>query len=40
VRLSRAQGAHFVDDDRHAGAGNLPSGFRASEAAADDMNGF
>ena len=31
--------AHFVEDHGDAGAGQLPGGFRAGEAAADDVNG-
>ena len=34
-----AHAAHLVQDDRHAGRGDLPSGFAAGEAAADDMDG-
>ena len=33
-------GPHLVQHDRHAGAGDLPGGFRAGEAAANDVNGL
>ena len=39
VRLGLADGAHLVQDNRHAGRGDLPSGFAAGETAADDMDG-
>ena len=31
--------AHFVQDDRHARLGDLPSGFRTGKSAADNVNG-
>src|SRR5262245_9916451 len=31
--------AHFVQDDAHPGAGDLPGSLAAGESAADDMNG-
>ena len=39
VSVGAAHRAHLVQDDGHAGLGDLPSGFRAGEAAADDMDG-
>jgi len=39
VRWSRvAAPAHFAEPDAQARLGELPRGFRASEAAADDMD--
>ena len=32
--------AHLVENDRDAGLGDLPGGFRAGEARADDVHGF
>ena len=40
VRLGAAHGAHLVQDDGHAGLCRLPGGFRAGEAAADDVDGL
>ena len=40
VRIGAANGAHFVQDDGNAGLGRLPCGFRAGEAAADDVDGI
>ena len=40
VRLGAAHRAHFVQHDRHAGFGDLPCGFRAGKAAADDVDGL
>ena len=40
VGVGAAHRAHFVQDDRHAGLGRLPGGFRAGEAAADDVDGL
>ena len=40
VRIGAAHRAHLVQDDRHAGLGRLPGGFRAGEAAADDVDGL
>ena len=40
VRGGRAQRPHLVQHDRHAGLRQLPGGFRAGEAAADDVDGF
>ncbi len=39
VGIRAAHAAHFVQDDRHAGVGDLPGGFRAGKAAADDVDG-
>ena len=39
VGLGRALRAHLVQDDRNAGLGDLPGGFAAGEAAADDVDG-
>src|SRR3954454_10534898 len=39
VSLRAAHGPHLVEDDRHAGIGDLPRGFRTREAAADDVDG-
>jgi hypothetical protein len=39
VRLGAAQGPHLVQHHGQAGLGDLPGGFRAGEAAADDVNG-
>ncbi len=38
--LGHPIGAHLVQDDADAGFGDLPGGFRAGEARADDMHGF
>ncbi|MNL40506.1 hypothetical protein D3C87_1628600 [compost metagenome] len=40
VGLDARHAAHFVQDDGHAGLGDLPGGFGTGEAAADDVNGF
>ena len=40
VRLGHVEAAHLVQDDGHAGLGQLPGGLRAGKAAADDMDGF
>ena len=40
VRLGHPVGAHLVQDDADAGIGDLPGGFGAGEAGADDMHGF
>ena len=40
VRLGHPDRAHFVQDHRNAGAGDLPGRFRAGEAAADNVDGF
>jgi hypothetical protein len=37
VRIGAAHGPHLVQDDRQAAPGDLPGGFRAGQAAADDM---
>lgn len=34
-----ADRAHFVEDDRDAGSGNLPGCFGARQASADDVDG-
>ena len=39
VRLGHPQRAHLVQDDANARIGDLPGGFRAGEAAANDMDG-
>jgi hypothetical protein len=39
VRGGHDRRSHFVQHDRHAGLRQLPGGFRASEAAADYVNG-
>ena len=38
VGVGAAHRAHLVQDDGHAGLGDLPGGFRAGEPAADDVN--
>jgi hypothetical protein len=38
VRLGLAHRAHLVERHGHAGLGELPGGFAAGEAAADDMH--
>jgi hypothetical protein len=40
VRVGAARGTHFVKNATGAGFGDLPGGFAAGEAAADDVNGF
>src|SRR5262245_167185 len=40
VGLGHPGRAHFVEDDAHPGAGNLPGSLAAGESAADDMNGL
>src|SRR5690606_26512104 len=40
VRVGAFDPAHLVENDLGAGFGGLPGGFRASKAAADDMNWF
>ncbi|GAB4237277.1 MAG: hypothetical protein Kow0032_22940 [Methyloligellaceae bacterium] len=40
MRLRHPHGAHFMQDDRYSGIGNLPSGFGTGEAASDHMNVF
>ena len=40
MRLGHPLGAHLVQHDGDAGIGDLPGGFRAGEARADDMDGF
>ena len=40
VGIGAAHRAHLMQDDRHAGLGRLPCGFRTGEAAADDMDGL
>ena len=40
VRGGRAQRPHFMQLDRDAGLRQLPGGFRAGEAAADDVDRF
>ena len=40
VGVGAANRAHLVQHDRNAGLGDLPGGFGAGEAAADDMDGF
>ncbi len=39
VGLGHADRAHFMEDDRDAGFGDLPGGFTAGKAAADNMDG-
>lgn len=39
VRVSAAHAAHLMQDDRYAGFGDLPGGFRSGKAAADDVDG-
>ena len=39
VRLGHPLGAHLMQHDGDAGIGDLPGGFRAGEARADDMDG-
>ena len=39
MRPRLADGTHFVEDDGEARAGNLPCGFAACQACADDMDG-
>ncbi|MNX74228.1 hypothetical protein D3C86_1056610 [compost metagenome] len=38
VGLDARHAAHFMQDDGHAGLGDLPGGFGAGEAAADDVH--
>ena len=38
--LGHPDGTHLVQDDRYAGLGDLPGGFRAGEARANDVHGF
>jgi hypothetical protein len=40
VRISAANAAHFMQDDRDSGAGNLPRSFRAGQSAAYNVNWF
>ena len=40
VGVRHPHGAHLVQHDGHAGAGDLPGGFRAGKAAANDVNGL
>ena len=40
MRLGHPLGAHLVQHHGNAGIGDLPGGFRAGEARADDMDGF
>ena len=40
VRLGHPMRAHLVQHHADAGIGDLPGGFRAGEAGADDVNGF
>ena len=40
MRLGHPDGAHLVQDDGDARLGDLPGGFRAGEAGADDMHGL
>ena len=40
VGVGAADRAHLVQHDRHAGTGDLPSGFRPGEAAANDVDGI
>ena len=40
VRLGHPMRAHLVQHHANAGIGDLPRGFRAGEAGADDVNGF
>ena len=40
VGVGATDGAHLVQHDRHAGTGDLPSGFRPGEAAANDVDGI
>ena len=40
VRGGGAHGPHFVKDARHSAAGDLPGGFGAGQAAADDVDGL
>ena len=40
VGLGHPVRAHLVQHDADAGSGDLPGGFRAGEAGADDMHGF
>ena len=40
VGLGHPAGAHLVQHDADARLGDLPGGFRAGEAGADDMYGF
>ena len=35
-----ADAAHFMQDDRNAGIGDLPGGLRTGKTAADNVNGF
>ncbi|XMD21164.1 hypothetical protein BRUC_0892 [Brucella melitensis] len=39
VRIGAANRAHFVQHDRYAGLCDLPGGFAAGKAAANDVNG-
>ncbi len=38
MRVGRAGRPHLMQHDIHAGVGDLPRGFGACEAAADDMD--
>jgi hypothetical protein len=40
VSFGLSDRAHLMEDDGHARTANLPSGFAACEAAANDVNGF
>ncbi len=40
VGVGHARGTHLVQHDGHAGTGDLPGGFGAGEAAADDVDGL
>ena len=40
VRVGAADRTHFVQHDRHAGRGRLPSRLGSGKAAADDVDGL
>src|SRR5262245_47927201 len=40
MRCRHSDRAHFMQDNGHAGAGDLPGGLRTGEAAADDVDRF
>jgi hypothetical protein len=40
VRISFPQRTHLMDDNRHAEACGLPSGFGTGHSAADDVDGL